>query len=117
MFDFITHIIFVASLIVMVYLFARALPRIADDPTAAPSSAFDKLVDRLPLEQVDNVLVHMLENMLRKARILIGKIDAGINRNLDHLRKHSPVLREKQGAALKEKMEHMASVMSDEDKK
>jgi len=72
MFDFITHIVFVAALSIMVYLFARALPRIADDAGAVPASAFDKLVDKLPLEQVDNALVHMLENMLRKIRVLVG---------------------------------------------
>ena len=116
MFDFTTNILFVASLSVIVYLLARALPRVPDD--VVPASAFDKLVERLPLEQVDNALVSTFEKILRKVRVLVMKLDNTINRNLDQLRKHSPALREKQGAALKEKIEAMAEAVSgDNDKK
>jgi hypothetical protein len=109
MFDFTTHIIFVASLIVMVYLLARALPRVADDTGSVPASAFDKLVEKLPLERIDRGLISVFEGMLRKIKILVSKIDNRINRNLDNLRHHSPALKQKQAQALKEKMEHMAS--------
>ncbi len=113
MFDFATHIIFVVSLIVMVFLLARALPRIADDAGAVPASAFDKLVEKLPLERVDNALVSFLERLLKKGKLFVHKMDASINRNLDQLRKHSPVIKEKQGAELKEKMEHLANSFED----
>ncbi len=107
MYDFLTHIIFVVSLIAIVYILARSLPRIADETGSMPTSAFDKLVERLPLEQVDEALVSTFEKILRKTRVLVMKLDNTINRSLDHLRSHSPALKEKQGAVLKEKMEQM----------
>ena len=113
MFDFITQLIFASALVVMVYLLARALPRIADDAGAVPASAFDKLVDRLPLEQIDGALVSTFEKILRKTRVLVLKLDNAINRYLGHLRKHSPIVREVEGAQLKEKIEAMAEVIGE----
>ena len=115
MFDFTTNIIFIISLSVIVYILARALPRVPDE--VVPASAFDKLVERLPLEQVDNALVSTFEKILRKVRVLVMKIDNVINKNLDQLRKHSPALKEKQSAVLKEKMEAMADAVSDDSNK
>lgn len=107
MFDFVTHIIFVLSLGAVAYLFARALPRVVEDPGAVPTTAFDKLVDRLPLNAVDDALVSTFEKILRKTRVLVLKFDNTINHYLDQLRKHSPAVKEKQGAQLKERLEAM----------
>jgi hypothetical protein len=117
MFDFITQIIFVLSLGIIAYLFARALPRVVEDPGAVPTTAFDKLVDRLPLDEVDEVLVSTFEKILRKARVFVLKFDNRINHYLDQLRKHSPAVREKQGVELKEKIDAMAEVVSENKQK
>lgn len=117
MFDFATHIIFALALGIMVYLLARALPRVVENPGEVPSSAFDKLVERLPLEKADRALVSVFEQSLKKSKILVHKLDGAINRNLETLRRHSPAFKERQGEQLKQKIEAMAEAVSEEPKK
>jgi hypothetical protein len=45
------------------------------------------------------------------------KFDNRINHYLDQLRKHSPAVREKQGVELKEKIDAMAEVVSENKQK
>lgn len=107
MYDFIVQIVLVGSLAVMIYLLARALPRVTDDQGVMPSGFFDRLVDKLPLERIDVFISAALEKMLRKAKILVLKLDNVINSYLEQIRKHSPAVRASQQPNLKEKMEAM----------
>ncbi len=108
MYDFIVHIVLVGSLGIMIYLLARALPRVADEQGVLQSGFFDRLVERLPLQRIDLVISGALEKLLRKAKILVLKLDNTINRYLEQIRKHSPAVKAAE-VNLKEKMEAMAA--------
>ena len=57
MFSFIAQTILVASLAVIVYMFARALPRVAEETGQAEAeNNFDKFLSRVPLERLDTAL-------------------------------------------------------------
>lgn len=95
------------SLGLIVYLFARAVPRITHDvpENAQPLSGFDHFVNKLPLEKIDRFLHSFFEKTLRKSRIVLMKIDNYIN-------SHLKTLKEKQDAAknsgeMKKKIELM----------
>ncbi len=109
MYDFIVQIVLVGSLAVLIYLLARALPRVTDDQGIMPAGFFDRLVDKLPLERIDGTLSSGLEKLLRKAKILVLKLDNVINSYLEQIRKHSPAVRASQQPNLKEKMEAMTA--------
>jgi hypothetical protein len=107
MYDFIVHIVLVASLAAMIYLLARALPRVVDEEGTVAAGFFDRLVDKLPLQRIDYSISSGLEKMLRKAKILVLKLDNVINNYLEQIRKHSPAVKATQQVNLKEKMEAM----------
>lgn len=107
MYDFIVQLVLVGSLGAMIYLLARALPRVTDDQAVLPDGFFDRLVDRLPLERIDTAASSFLEKTLRKIKILVQKLDNVINSYLEQIRKHSPAVRASQQPNLKEKMEAM----------
>ena len=107
MYDFIVQLVLVGSLGVMIYLLARALPRVTDDHGVMPAGFFDRLVDRLPLERIDVAASSFFEKTLRKAKVLVLKMDNVINQYLEQVRKHSPAVKASQMPNLKEKMEAM----------
>jgi len=107
MYDFIVHISLVGSLAIMIYLLARALPRVADDSGIMSSGMFDRLVEKLPLQRIDLMISAFFEKVLRKIKILVSKFDNMINSYLIQVRKHSPAAKAAQQVNLKEKMEAM----------
>ena len=117
MYSFLVNIILFASLAMMIYMLARALPRITDElhQTAVHVSFFDRLIDRLPMERIDIVISTFLEKLLRKFKLFVSKLDTVINAHLARVRKSSPIHKEQQGAILKEKMEAMADAVEKSD--
>lgn len=116
MYSFLINIVMFASLALMIYLLARALPRITDaqHETAVHVNFFDRLIDRLPMERIDIVISTFLEKLLRKFKLFISKIDTVINTHLTRVRKSSPIHKEQEGVILKEKMEAMAEAVEKE---
>jgi hypothetical protein len=105
MYNFVVEMSMLVSLGLIVYLFARALPRIAhDQPEAAPLGGFDRFVNKLPLEKIDQGLHSFLEKTLRKSRIVFMKLD-------NYLNGHLKQLKEKQeariGESLKKRLDEM----------
>lgn len=107
MYDFIVHITLVGSMAIMIYLLARALPRVTDDNGVMPSGVFDRLVEKLPLQRIDLMISAFFEKILRKLKILLSKFDNTINGYLIQIRKHSPAVKASEQPNLKEKMEAM----------
>ncbi len=107
MYDFVVHIVLVGSLAMMIYLLARALPRVTDDNGVMPAGFFDKMVEKLPLQRLDLIISAFFEKILRKMKILVSKFDNMINGYLAQVRRHSPAVKEAQQVNLKEKMEAM----------
>lgn len=95
------------SLGLIVYLFARAVPRIAHNrpEDVQPLSGFDRFIGKLPLEKIDRGLHSFFEKGLRKMRIVLMKIDNYINSHLKSLKEKQEA--SKVGDEMKRKMELM----------
>lgn len=117
MYSFLVNLIMFASLAAMIYLLARALPRITDEQhsEAVRVNFFDRLIDRLPMERIDVVISTSLEKLLRKFKLFVSKLDNVINAHLARVKKSSPIHQEKQGAILKEKMEALSDAVEKND--
>ena len=78
------------SLGVVIYLLARAVPRVLEsgDIAHAPGR-FDRLLSKLPLQKIDERINVFLEKFLRRAKITLMKLDNFINYHLGRLRKPS----------------------------
>lgn len=96
------------SLGLIVYLFARAVPRIAHNrpEDVQPLSGFDRFINRLPLEKIDRGLHSFFEKTLRKSRIVLMKIDNYINSHLKSLKEKQEAA--KSGDDMKRKIGLMA---------
>lgn len=77
------------SLGTMVYLIARAAPRISDEiaPASTIGVKLDHILVVLHLEKLDVHLNNFLEKILRKTKLFVLKIDNSISNYLDHIKK------------------------------
>ena len=106
MYDLILRLLTFCSLGVMVYLLARALPRLSDGGSTE-ISFFDRLIDRLPLERIDLVITSLIARFLNRAKVIVARLDSIVNSYIEQIRLHSPALRAAQQQERKEKMEAM----------
>lgn len=91
MYDFVLQTLIFLSLSVVIYLVARGVPRVSDEPAGAvhvPSS-FDRLVSKLPLAKIDSIFNSFLEKFLRKIKVLIMKFDHLIGKWINKVKKPS----------------------------
>lgn len=88
MYNFILQTIVMVSLGVIVYVVARALPRIDEAATKAPprQNYFDLMMKRLRIEKADAFVNMLLEKLLRKSRVFIMKLDNFLNTHLKSLK-------------------------------
>lgn len=83
MYDLILQVIIMLSLAAMIYLVARVVPRVSE--MAAPANQknyLDGLVRKIPFEKIDAFLNSLVAKILRKAKILVLKLDNLISHNL-----------------------------------
>ncbi len=84
------QIILIASAGLIVYLFARALPRIGDAEILPPSKVWLRLesaVKHLPLQKIDAFLSGILEKFLRRARVVVMKLENAVNAGIHKVRR------------------------------
>lgn len=87
MYDFLLQTSFFLSLGVIIYLMARAVPRVNDaGETIHTVNAFDRLLSKLPLHEIDEKLNLLSEKFLRKLKILVMRSDNFINYYLNKLK-------------------------------
>ena len=89
MYNFVLQTIVMLSLGTIIYLMARAAPRVSDSPEPLPKLSrnyFDELFKKLPLEKLDALTSAWLEKSLRKLKVLVMKIDNALNKHLSNLR-------------------------------
>lgn len=75
----------------MIYLFARAVPRVGDEAienATSQKNKFDKLFSYLRVEKFDVVFNNFVEKLLRKLKVLSMKFDNFINDSLDKVKKY-----------------------------
>jgi len=117
MFNFIVQIALMASLAIIVYMLARALPRVVHEQSnSEEQNSLDRFVKRIPLERLDSSLQRFFIKFLRKTRVLIAKFDNLLNEYINGLKKNS--IAQSPQESIKEKMDLLvngASKQSDEE--
>ena len=92
-----------ASLAVIIYLFARAMPRVSESSGQNKGGDYiGELLNKLPLEKADAFVSMSMEKALRKFKVLVLKLD---NLLTHHLRNLKPTV----GAGKNEAAEQMFS--------
>lgn len=92
MYDFILQTIVFLSLGAVIYLLARALPRITNESEAAvpiKPTYLDRLLNRIPLQKIDEAINGFIAKILRKTKVVVMKIDNFIHDNLNKLSKNN----------------------------
>lgn len=85
--SFILEIVMVVSLGIVLYLFARALPRV-DDVFISPQDAKLKTNPMsVYLEKIDGWLKIFLEKLLRRIKVLLLKLDNIVSEKLNKFKK------------------------------
>ncbi len=87
MYNFILQIIIMASLGAIIYLIAKAVPRIENlEESFKKSSAgkLDRLIGLIPLDKIDITLSTLMEKTLRKIKLNLMRWDNSVT---DHLKK------------------------------
>lgn len=88
MYDAIAQILLIASLGMMMYIIARAAPRIGDDISVLEEK---KKKPFLNLEKIDTVLNTILEKFLRRTKLILMQLDnivSGYLYRVRHLNKY-----------------------------
>lgn len=92
MYDFILQNIIVVGLGIVIYLLARALPRVSGDlDSSVPKKPgrIEVFIKSLPLAKIDAAVSASLEKILRKVRVVNLKIENSINAGIGRLRKEN----------------------------
>ncbi len=88
MFDLILQLVVFGSLGFIIYLMARALPRVENNPQPPRGpNFFEKLIAKVPMSRLDNDINGFLARLLRKFRVVTLKLDNFINDRLGKLTK------------------------------
>src|SRR3989344_8106499 len=90
MYNFILQIIIMFSLGVMIYLIARAAPRVGDIEEIfkkQPLGDFDKLIAKMPISKIDFILSAWVEKTLRKIKLILMKWDNLLSEHLNRVKK------------------------------
>lgn len=89
MYDFTLQLFFIGSASLVVYMFVRALPRVADiDKPPTIYDYFDAWLAKLPLHHVDSRLNALLFKFLKRVRVIIMKIDNHLIHHLERVRQN-----------------------------
>ncbi|MEK7611795.1 MAG: hypothetical protein AAB407_00395 [Patescibacteria group bacterium] len=96
MYDFILQTSLFVSLGVVIYLLARAMPRVEEGAVIPHAPGFfDRSLQRLPLKKIDAWLNSSSVKMLRKARIFVMRFDNFVENRLSHLKETNDRAEEK----------------------
>ena len=86
MYNFILQTIIMVSLGTVIYLFARAVPRVDNSVTSKQGRDYiEELLNKLPLEKADAFLSALFEKILMKLKVVILKLDNLLTRHLHNL--------------------------------
>jgi len=87
MFEFVLVNVLMVSLGTLLYLIARSLPRLGEDPSAHKPGILDRWAHSEIPERVDAALNAFLEKLLRRLKVVLLKVD---NTLAEHLKKVKP---------------------------
>jgi hypothetical protein len=101
MIRFIAQTLIMLCLSVILYLMAKALPRISDEPDNGPANRSRIMVY---IEKLDEILKALLEKTLRQFRVWLLRLDNFIGQKLNRFKKETP--KETKLPAVEEKKEN-----------
>ena len=87
MIRFIIQTLFFLSLAAILYLMAKAVPRISDEPDNGPA---DRSHVMIYIEKLDEILKAFLEKVLRQFRIWLLRLDNFVGQKLNRFKKEAP---------------------------
>jgi hypothetical protein len=77
------------SLGTMIYLIARAVPRISDEITKPESgNKFGRFFSHVQIEKIDPILHNFLEKTLRKIKLILMRMDSITNSYLEKVKNY-----------------------------
>ncbi len=88
--------VLMASAAALMYLVARALPRIVDSREVEPIGQSHWILHYI--EKIDDWAKEVAEKTLRKLKVNILKLDNSVSKKLKNLKKESPVSQEENGS-------------------
>ena len=91
MYNFILQIFIMLSLGMIIYLMARAVPRVGDEAVGNinhQKNKFDLLFSYLRVEKFDIIFNNFVEKLLRKLKLLLMKLDNFTNNSLNKVKKY-----------------------------
>lgn len=90
MYDFLLQSTLFLSLGAIIFLMARAVPRVDESGEARhPGGRFDRMLSKLPLREIDERLDLVLEKILRRLKIVVMKSDNIINSYLNRFKRQN----------------------------
>ncbi len=91
MLNFILQIIVFSSLGLVIYLIAKAVPRMPENiELPRRANPFDRLMSKIPMSKIDDRLNSFLAKFLRRSRVVTMKMDNFINDRLGRISKKVP---------------------------
>ncbi len=91
MYNFLLQILIMIGLGIMIYLIARAAPRVGDDiahDVKGQLGKLDRIFSHAQFEKFDAIFNNLAEKGLRKLRLLLMKLDNLTNDYLDKVKKY-----------------------------
>ena len=87
MYNFVLQTIVMLSLGAIIYLFARALPRVLETASSEPRKNYlEDFFRKFPLEKADAFSSYWLERFLRKLKIVVLRLDNLLSKHLSNLK-------------------------------
>ena len=87
MYNFILQTIVMVSFGIIIYVMARALPRVTDTTPVSPKRDYvGAFIKRFPLEKADATVTGVIDKLLRKLKIVILKLDNALSKHLQRLK-------------------------------
>lgn len=86
MYDFILRMAVMVGLGAMIYLVARAAPRVSEETVKDETGKGNRLFGHQKIEKLDVFLSNFLEKMLRKFKLVLMKLDNFLNNYLDKVK-------------------------------
>lgn len=99
MFNFILQIVIMSSFGLIVYLAARAVPRVGDTEDffgKFPYGRVDRLLAKIPLDKIDITFSVFLEKFLRKMKLFLLKWDNLLGAHIEKIKNKNGNNSEKQ---------------------
>lgn len=87
LFKFILQMLIMFALGAIVYLMARAMPRVSETDTTTPTGPVVPHWLMIYVEKLDELLLSIFEKILRKFRLFIMKFDNIISKKLNKFKK------------------------------